>query len=85
MPSLEATLAAIRGRVAAAPTTTIGSRCCPWKGRWPWWSCTTKVIDNILGKRNPEEFLMYTRDAAQAVRWVDEGAGSGAFFLDTPT
>jgi uncharacterized protein (DUF1015 family) len=43
-----------------------------------------QVIDNILGKRNPEEFLMYTRDAAQAVRWVDEGAGSGAFFLDTP-
>src|SRR5260370_12032489 len=43
-----------------------------------------QVIDNILGKRNPEEYLMYTRDAAQAVRWGDEGAGSGAFFLDTP-
>jgi uncharacterized protein (DUF1015 family) len=44
----------------------------------------TQVIDNILGKRDPEEFLMYTRDAPQAVRWVDEGAGSGAFFLDAP-
>jgi uncharacterized protein (DUF1015 family) len=42
------------------------------------------VIDNILGKRDPEGFLMYTRDAAEAVRWVDEGVGSAAFFLDAP-
>ena len=43
-----------------------------------------QVIDNILGKRNPEEFLLYTRDATEAVRWVDEGVGVGAFFLDAP-
>jgi uncharacterized protein (DUF1015 family) len=43
-----------------------------------------QVIDNILGKRNPEDFLLYTRDAAEAVRWVDEGVGMGAFFLDSP-
>jgi uncharacterized protein (DUF1015 family) len=44
----------------------------------------SQVIDNILGKRDPEGFLMYTRDAAEAVRWVDEGVGSAAFFLDAP-
>ena len=43
-----------------------------------------QVIDNILGKRSPEDFLMYTRDGAEAVRWVDEGVGSAAFFLDAP-
>ena len=43
-----------------------------------------QVIDNILGKRDPEDFLLYTRDAAQAVRWVDEGVGTAAFFLDAP-
>jgi uncharacterized protein (DUF1015 family) len=43
-----------------------------------------QVIDNILGKRSPEDFLLYTRDAAEAVRWVDEGVGSAAFFLDAP-
>jgi uncharacterized protein (DUF1015 family) len=42
------------------------------------------VIDNILGKRSAEELLLYTRDAAEAVRWVDEGVGSAAFFLDAP-
>jgi uncharacterized protein (DUF1015 family) len=43
-----------------------------------------QVIDNILGKRSPEDFLIYTRDASEAVRLVDEGAGSAAFFLDAP-
>jgi len=43
-----------------------------------------QVIDNILGKRNPEDFLLYTRDAEEAVRWVDEGVGTAAFFLDAP-
>jgi uncharacterized protein (DUF1015 family) len=43
-----------------------------------------QVIDNILGKRNPEEFLLYTRDAEEAVRWVDSGVGVSAFFLDAP-
>jgi uncharacterized protein (DUF1015 family) len=43
-----------------------------------------QVIDNILGKRSPEEFLEYTRDPEEAVRRVDEGAAAAAFFLDTP-
>jgi uncharacterized protein (DUF1015 family) len=43
-----------------------------------------QVIDNILGKRSPEEYLLYTRDPAEAVRWVDEGVGTAAFFLAPP-
>jgi uncharacterized protein (DUF1015 family) len=43
-----------------------------------------QVIDNVLGKRDPERHLVYTRDAAEAVRWVDSGRGVAAFFLDTP-
>ncbi len=43
-----------------------------------------QVIDNILGQRNPEDFLLYTRDAAEAVRLVDQGTGVGAYFLDVP-
>jgi uncharacterized protein (DUF1015 family) len=27
---------------------------------------------------------VYTRDAEEAVRWVDSGRGVAAFFLDTP-
>jgi uncharacterized protein (DUF1015 family) len=84
MPSLEATLAAIRGRVAAGAYHDHRFQVLPLEGEMALVELHNQVIDNILGKRNPEEFLMYTRDAAQAVRWVDEGAGSGAFFLDTP-
>ena len=84
MPSLEATLAAIRGRVAAGAYHDHQFQVLPLEGEMALVELHNQVIDNILGKRNPEEFLMYTRDAAQAVRWVDEGAGSGAFFLDAP-
>ena len=43
-----------------------------------------QVIDNLLGKRSAEEALLYTRDPEEAVRWVDEGRGQQAFFLDSP-
>ncbi len=43
-----------------------------------------QVIDNLLGRRSPEEFLLYTRDPQEAVRWVDEGVGVSAFFLGPP-
>jgi uncharacterized protein (DUF1015 family) len=43
-----------------------------------------QVIDNILGKRSLEENVEYTRDPAEAVRWVDEGRGAAAFFLAPP-
>jgi uncharacterized protein (DUF1015 family) len=42
------------------------------------------VIDNLLGKRSAEDVLLYTRDPEEAVRWVDEGRGQAAFFLDAP-
>ena len=43
-----------------------------------------QVIDNILGKRSPEDFLLYTRDAVEAVHWVDDRTGVAAFFLPPP-
>jgi uncharacterized protein (DUF1015 family) len=43
-----------------------------------------QVIDNLLGKRDPEQHLAYTRDAEEAVRSVDEGRGDAAFFLGPP-
>jgi uncharacterized protein (DUF1015 family) len=42
------------------------------------------VVDNILGKRSAEETLVYTRDATEAVRWVEEGEGVAAFLLHAP-
>jgi len=84
MPSLEATLAAIHGRVAAGAYHDHRFQVLPLEGEMALVVLDDQVIDNILGKRNPEEFLIYTRDAAQAVRWVDEGEASGAFFLDAP-
>src|SRR5438445_114693 len=84
MPSLDATLAAIRNRVAVGAYHDHQFQVLPLEGEMALVELHEQVIDNILGKRNPEDFLMYTRDAAQAVRWVDEAAGTGAFFLDTP-
>jgi uncharacterized protein (DUF1015 family) len=84
MPSLEATLAALRGRVAAGTYRDHRFQALPLEGEVAVVELHKQVIDNILGKRNPEDFLIYTRDAAEAVRWVDEGVGVGAFFLDAP-
>jgi len=42
------------------------------------------VVDTILGRRSAEEALTYTRDAAEAVRWVEEGRGVAAFLLQAP-
>ena len=84
MPSLEATLEALRGRVAAGTYRDDGFQLLPLEGDVALVELHEQVIDNILGKRSPEDFLLYTRDPAQAVRWVDEGMGVGAFFLDAP-
>jgi len=83
-PSLEATLAALRGRVAAGEYHDHRFQVLPLEGTVALVELHEQVIDNILGKRNPEDFLVYTRDAGEAVRWVDEGVGVGAFFLDAP-
>jgi len=84
VPSLQATLAGLHGRVAAGAYHDHRFQVLPLEGDVAVVELHTQVIDNILGKRNPEDFLLYTRDAAEAVRLVDEGAGVGAFFLDAP-
>ncbi len=84
MPSLEATLGAIRGRVAAGTYRDHRFQLIPLEGDVAVVELHEQVIDNILGKRSPEDFLVYTRDPAEAVRWVDEGAGVAAFFLAPP-
>ena len=84
MPSLEATLAALPGRVAAGTYRDHHFQLLELEGEMALVELHGQVIDNILGKRDPEGFLMYTRDAAEAVRWVDDGVGSAAFFLDAP-
>jgi uncharacterized protein (DUF1015 family) len=83
-PSLEATLAALHGRVAAGAYYDHRFQVLPLEGKVALVELHEQVIDNILGKRNPEDFLLYTRDAREAVRWVDDGVGVGAFFLDAP-
>jgi len=82
--SLEETLAAIRGRVAAGVYRDGRFQVLPLEGEVPVVELHRQVIDNLLGRRSPEEFLLYTRDPQEAVRWVDEGVGVSAFFLDAP-
>ena len=82
--TLEETLAALRGRVAVGAYRDHRFQVLPLEGEVPVVELHRQVIDNILGKRNPEEFLLYTREAAEAVRWVDGELGSAAFFLDAP-
>lgn len=82
--SLEDTLAALPGRVAAGTYRDHHFQVLSLDGEVPVVELHEQVIDNVLGKRNPEDFLLYTRDASQAVQWVDEGSGVAAFFLDAP-
>ena len=84
MPSLEATLEALRGRVAAGTYRDHKFQLLQLEGDVAVVELHKQVIDNILGKRSPEDFLVYTRDPAEAVRWVDEGVGAAAFFLAPP-
>jgi uncharacterized protein (DUF1015 family) len=84
MASLEATLEALRGRVAAGTYRDHRFQLIPLEGEVALVELHGQVIDNILGKRNPEEFLVYTRDPAEAVRLVDEGTGAAAYFLPAP-
>jgi uncharacterized protein (DUF1015 family) len=82
--TLEETLAAIRGRVAAGTYRDHRFQVLPLEGEMALVELHSQVIDNILGKKDPEGFLLYTRDAAEAVRWVDERLGAAAFFLEAP-
>ena len=82
--SLEETLAALPGRVAAGAYRDGQFQVLPLDGEVPVVELHEQVIDNILGRRSPEENILYTRDPREAVRWVDEGAGTAAFFLGPP-
>ncbi len=82
--SLEEALAGLEGRVAAAHYAEGRFQILPLEGEIAVVELHRQVIDNILGKRAPEDFLEYTRDAAEAVRWVDEGRGVAAFLLGPP-
>src|SRR6266567_2198442 len=82
--SLEETLASIRGQVAAGVYRDGRFQVLPLEGEVAVVELHRQVIDNILGRRSAEDFLLYTRDAKEAVRLVDDGAGVNAFFLDAP-
>jgi uncharacterized protein (DUF1015 family) len=82
--SLEETLAALGGRVAAGYYRDGSFQVLPLEGDVPVVELHRQVVDNILGKRSAEETLAYTRDATEAVRWVEEGEGVAAFFLHAP-
>ena len=84
MGSLEETLGALRGKVAAGTYRDHRFQVLPLEGEVAVAELHEQVIDNILGKRDPEAHLLYTRDGAEAVRWVDEGVGTAAFFLNAP-
>jgi uncharacterized protein (DUF1015 family) len=82
--TLEETLDALRGRVAAGTYRDHRFQVLPLEGELALVELHGQVIDNILGRRSPEDFLLYTRDPAEAVRWVDAEVGSAAFFLEAP-
>ena len=82
--SLEELVGALRGRAAAGMYRAGRFEVLPLEGELPVVELHRQVIDNVLGRRSPEEHLTYTRDAEEAVRWVDSGRGVAAFFLDEP-
>jgi uncharacterized protein (DUF1015 family) len=82
--SLDETLAALPGRMAAGAYRDHQFQVLPLEGDVALVELHEQVIDNLLGKRDPEELLLYTRDPEQAVQWVDEGVGTAAFFLAPP-
>jgi len=82
--SLEQALAALPGAVAVGVYQKGRFQVLRLEGEVAVVELHQQVIDNILGKRSPEDYLMYTRDAAEAVAWVDQGQGAAAFLLAPP-
>ncbi|HLH68039.1 MAG TPA: DUF1015 domain-containing protein [Candidatus Dormibacteraeota bacterium] len=82
--SLEELLGALEGQVAAGTYRGGKFQLLPLEGDLAVVELHRQVIDNILGRRDPEEYLAYTRDAEEAVRWVDSGRAVAAFFLGAP-
>jgi uncharacterized protein (DUF1015 family) len=83
-PTLDETLEALEGQSAAGYYHGGEFQVLPLEGEIPVVELHRQVIENILGKRSLEETVEYTRDAEEAVRWVDEGRGTAAFFLAKP-
>jgi uncharacterized protein (DUF1015 family) len=81
MESLDEVLAALPGRVAAGTYRDHAFQVLPLDGEVAVVELHEQVIDNILGRRSAEDLLLYTRDPAEAVQWVDRGTGVAAFFL----
>lgn len=82
--SLGEVLDAIRGQVAVGHYAGGKFQVLPLEGELALVEVHRQLIDNMLGKRSAEDGLLYTRDAEEAVRLVDSGAGQAAFFLDSP-
>src|SRR5579875_3085918 len=82
--SFEELLDALEGQVAAGTYRDGKFQLLPLEGDLAVVELHRQVIDNILGRRDPEEYLVYTRDPEEAVRWVDSGRAMAAFFLGTP-
>ena len=82
--SLDALLHALDGRVAAGVYRDHQFQLIELEGEVPVVELHRQVIDNVLGKRSPEDFLSYTRDAREAVAAVDSGRAASAFFLGAP-
>ena len=82
--SLDDVLTRIDGQVAAGHYDGERFQVLPLEGELALVELHRQVIDNVLGKRPLEGNVLYTRDAGEAVRWVDEGRGIQAFFLPPP-
>jgi uncharacterized protein (DUF1015 family) len=82
--SLEELVGALRAGAAAGTYRGGRFEVLPLEGEVPVVELHRQVIDNVLGRRSPEEHLAYTRDPEEAVRWVDSGRGVAAFFLGEP-
>ena len=82
--SLAEALQRIEGTVAAGHYDGESYQVLALEGELALVELHRQVIDNILGAKPVEGNVLYTRDAAEAVRWVDDGRGVQAFFLPPP-
>jgi uncharacterized protein (DUF1015 family) len=82
--SLDEVLGALDGRMAAGVYRGGHFQVIELEGEVAVVELHRQVIDNILGQRNPEEYLSYTRDPREAVAAVDSGQAVAAFFLGPP-
>lgn len=84
MESLDQVLSAVEGRVAAGHYDGERFQVLEFEGDLALIELHRQVIDNVLGKKPAEGNVLYTRDAGEAVAWVDEGRGVQAFLLPRP-